>query len=163
MPGDEQGVNLSRTARKDRGKRMHVAVALSEGQANLIRRLIEIAKNNRLFSAEFEGDLEACEQLQGLAEELTKQFSLSQEGRRNIMVPIKSSAAAADTTTTENGKPWWDISSVKLGLPPDQLRQQLRELSEQVRSLVFYSDSLEVRQILLEAFYLLHSADAHGK
>jgi len=69
---------------------MHVAVALSEGQANLIRRLIEIAKNNRLFSAEFEGDPEACEQLQGLAKELTKQFSLSQEKRRNIMVPIKS-------------------------------------------------------------------------
>jgi len=139
---------------------MHVAVALSEGQANLIRRLIEIAKNNRLFSAEFEGDPEACEQLQGLAKELTKQFSLSQEKRRNIMVPIKSSAAAADTTTMENGKPWWDVSSVKLGLPPHQLHQQLRELSDQVRSLVFHSDSLEVRQILLEAFYLLHSADA---
>jgi len=141
---------------------MHVAVALSEGQANLIRRLIEIAKNNRLLSAEFEGDPEACEQLQGLAEELSKQFSLSQEGRRSIMVPINFSAAA-DATTLENGKPWWDVSSVNLGLPPDQLHQQLRELSDQVRSLVFYSDRLEVRQILLEAFYLLRSADVHCK
>lgn len=136
---------------------MRVPIALSEGQANLIRRLIDLAKSNSFFSAEFEDDREAYEQLQGLAEELSKYFSLPQEGRRNIMVPIKSSAAAADTTTTENGKPWWDISSVKLGLPPDQLRQKLRELSGQVRSLVFHSDSLEVRQILLEAFYLLHS------
>ncbi len=139
---------------------MRVPIALSDGQANFIRRLIELAKNNSFFSAEFEDDREAYEQLQGLVEELTKQFFLPEEGRRNIVVPIKSSAAAAsDTTTMENGKPWWDISSVKLGLPPHQLHQQLRELSDQVRLLVFHSDSLEVRQILLEASYLLHSAD----
>lgn len=134
-------------------------IALSEGQARLIRRLIELTENNNFFSAEFEDDREAYEQLQGLAEALTKQLSSPEVGSPSIMVPITSSAAAAHTTTTENGKPWWDISSVKLGLRPNQLRQKLREVSEQVRSLVFYSDSLEVRQILLEAFYLLHSAD----
>ncbi|MCI0724847.1 MAG: hypothetical protein L0338_38670, partial [Acidobacteria bacterium] len=62
--------------------------------------------------------------------------------------------------TMVEGRPWWDLSNVRL-LSPEQLHQQLQEIRDRLRTLMSHSDSLDVRQIILGAFYLLHSVDPH--
>ena len=63
--------------------------------------------------------------------------------------------------TMENGRPWWDVSEVKLGFTPVQLLNRVKELSSELRGLIFYSDSHEARQSMLEAVYALRSAEGN--
>ena len=38
----------------------------------------------------------------------------------------------------DNGNPWWDISSVRLGLKPAELNRELIQIRDHLRSLILY-------------------------
>ena len=65
------------------------------------------------------------------------------------------------SVAADSGKPWWDISEVRLGISPDQLRAQLKELSRQLKTLVMHSDNLDVRQSILEAVAALETVEEY--
>ena len=46
----------------------------------------------------------------------------------------------------DNGNPWWDISSVRLGLKPAELNRELIQIRDHLRSLILYGDRLDVRR-----------------
>ena len=48
---------------------------------------------------------------------------------------------------------------MRLGLRPSQLHARVKEFSGELAGLIFYSDSLEARQSMLEAVYVLRSAE----
>ncbi len=48
---------------------------------------------------------------------------------------------------------------MRLGLKPFQLHKRVRELCSELAGLIFYSDSLDARQSILEAVHALRSAE----
>ena len=139
---------------------MNTVVVLSADQADLIKRLIEFAENNDFFESEFheECDRRFFTDSRMIADDLERKLSPSEENGHVASGPADQ-VATNPTVTTVDGRPWWDLSNVRTKLAPEQLHEQLQELRDRLRFLLSNSDSLEVRQIILEAFYLLHSAD----
>ncbi len=117
---------------------MPLARSLSDAQIDLIKRLIEFADENEFFESEFddEQEKEIYQELKTTAEGLYEELSSSPD-----QAPIEPAEGALEQRiTTESGKPWWDISEVRLGIPPDQLRAELREISQRLKTLVLHSD-----------------------
>lgn len=141
---------------------MNTVIVLSADQADLIKRLIEFARNNDFFESEFDDEEERryFANSRIIATELEGKLSLNEETGQVTSGPAEQ-VATNPLITMVDGRPWWDLSNVRPTLSPEQLHQQLQELRNQLRSLLSNSDSLEVRQIILGAFYLLHSADPH--
>ena len=140
---------------------MNTVLVLSADQSDLILRLIEFAENNDFFESEFDDEEErsyfAYSRI--IANELERKLSLNEETNDVASGPAEQ-AATNSSITMVDGRPWWDLSNVRL-LSPVQLHQQLREIRDRLHSLMTQSDSLQVRQIILEAIYLLRSADPH--
>jgi len=141
---------------------MTAAIVLSADQVDLIMRLIEFAENNDFFESEFDDEEERryFANSRIIATELEGKLSLNEETNEVTSEPAEQ-VATNPLITTVDGRPWWDLSNVRSKLAPKQLHQQLQELRDRLRSLLSNSDSLEVRQIILGAFYLLHSVDPH--
>lgn len=141
---------------------MNTVIVLSADQADLIKRLIEFAENNDFFESEFdeEDDRRFFAESRMIAADLKRTLSPNDENGHVTSGPADQ-AATNPSITMVDGRPWWDLSNVRSKLAPKQLHPQLQELRDRLRSLLSHSDSLEVRQIVLEAFYLLHSADLH--
>jgi hypothetical protein len=141
---------------------MNTVIVLSADQADLIKRLIEFARNNDFFESEFDDEEERryFANSRIIATELEGELSLNEETNEVTSEPAEQ-VATNPLITTVDGRPWWEVSNVRSTLSPEQLHQQLQELRDRLRSLISHSDSLEVRQIILEAFYLLRSADPH--
>jgi hypothetical protein len=57
----------------------------------------------------------------------------------------------------DNGNPWWDIFSVRLGLKPAEINRELNQIRDHLRSLIVFSDQLEVRAAIVQAYHALHS------
>ena len=140
---------------------MTAAIVLSADQSDLIKRLIEFAENNDFFESEFDDEEErsyfAYSRI--IANELERKLSLNEETNDVASGPAEQVATNSSITMVD-GRPWWDLSNVRL-LSPEQLHQQLQEIRDRLRTLMSHSDSLQVRQIILEAIYLLRSADPH--
>ncbi|MCI0627523.1 MAG: hypothetical protein L0387_38730 [Acidobacteria bacterium] len=140
---------------------MNTVIVLSADQSDLIKRLIEFAENNDFFESEFDDEEErsyfAYSRI--IANELERKLSLNEETNDVASGPAEQVATNWSITMVE-GRPWWDLSNVRL-LSPEQLHQQLQEIRDRLRTLMSHSDSLDVRQIILGAFYLLHSVDPH--
>ena len=139
---------------------MPIVKTFSDAQVDLIKRLIEFAEENDFFESEFddEDQKKTYGELWTVADELYAGLSSAEEMSQGTTEPV-SAVTMGQAITSENGKPWWDISSVKLGLNPDQIHKQLQELRDRLRALIFYSDNLEVRQAILEAAYVLQSTE----
>ena len=122
---------------------MPIAKTFSDAQVDLIKRLIEFAEENDFFESEFddEDQKKTYGELWTVADELYAGLSSAEEMSQGTTEPV-SAETMGQAITSENGKSWWDISSVKLGLNPDQLRKQLQELRDRLRALIFYSDNL---------------------
>lgn len=140
---------------------MTAAIVLSADHVDLIMRLIKFAENNDFFESEFDDEEERryFANSRIIATELEGKLSLNEE--TDVTSEPAEQVATNPLITTVDGRPWWDLSNVRPTLSPEQLHQQLQELRDRLRSLLSNSDSLEVRQIILGAFYLLHSADPH--
>lgn len=140
---------------------MTAAIVLSADHVDLIMRLIKFAENNDFFESEFDDEEERryFANSRIIATELEGKLSLNEE--TDVTSELAEQVATNPLITTVDGRPWWDLSNVRPTLSPEQLHQQLQELRNRLRSLLSNSDSLEVRQIILGAFYLLHSADPH--
>ena len=140
---------------------MTAAIVLSADQSDLILRLIEFAENNDFFESEFDDEEErsyfAYSRI--IANELERKLSLNEETNDVASGPAEQVATNSSITMVD-GRPWWDLSNVRL-LSPEQLHQQLQEIRDRLHTLMSHSDSLQVRQIILEAIYLLRSADPH--
>ena len=140
---------------------MTAAIVLSADQSDLILRLIEFAENNDFFESEFDDEEErsyfAYSRI--IANELERKLSLNEETNDVASGPAEQVATNASITMVD-GRPWWDLSNVRL-LSPEQLHQQLQEIRDRLHTLMSHSDSLQVRQIILGAIYLLRSADPH--
>jgi len=141
---------------------MNRVIVLSVDQVDLIKRLIEFARNNDFFESECdeEEDRRFFADSRMIADDLEKKLFPSDENGQVTSEPAEQ-VATHPSITMVDGRPWWDLSNVRPKLAPEQLHQQLQELRDRLRSLLSNSDSLEVRQIILGAFYLLHSADPH--
>ena len=141
---------------------MTAAIVLSADQSDLILRLIECAENNDFFESEFDDEEErsyfAYSRI--VANELERKLSLNEE-TNDVASGLAEQVATNSSITMIDGRPWWDLSNVRTKLAPEQLHEQLQELRDRLRFLLSNSDSLEVRQIILEAIYLLRSADPH--
>ncbi len=72
-------------------------------------------------------------------------------------------ASLRERITMQTDRPWWDVSEVKAGLKPFELHKRLNELSGQLAGLIFYSDSLDARQSMLEAIHVLRAAESSLK
>ena len=94
---------------------MPFAKILSDTQIDLIKRLIEFAEENDFFNDEIDGEeerevyLDLRTTAQDLYEELTSTPSADQG-------PDEPAAEGEleQSLATESGKPWWDISEVRL-------------------------------------------------
>lgn len=141
---------------------MNTVIVLSVDQVDLIKRLIEFARNNAFFESECDEaeDRSFFSSSRKIADDLERKLSPNEENGQVTSEPAEQ-VATNPLITTVDGRPWWDVSNVRSTLSPEQLHQQLQELRDRLRSLISHSDSLEVRQIILEAFYLLRSADPH--
>jgi len=141
---------------------MNTVIVLSVDQVDLIKRLIEFARNNDFFESECDEaeDRSFFSSSRIIADDLERKLSLNKENGQVTSEPAEQ-VATHPSITMVDGRPWWDLSNVRPKLAPEQLHQQLQELRDRLRSLLSHSDSLEVRQIILEAFYLLDSADPH--
>jgi hypothetical protein len=133
---------------------------LSDTQIDLIKRLIEFAEENDFFSAEFDGEeerevyLDLRTTAQELYEELTSAPSADQAQDEQA-----AEGELEQSLATDSGKPWWDISDVRLGVPPEQLLAQIKEMSQRLKTLVLHSDNLDVRQSILEAVGALETVE----
>ena len=137
---------------------MDVVIELSTEEASLIQQLIDFAENNDFFESEFDDEDErvtykklhelACRLRQKLADELDGKEAADGE-RANL----------GEQITMKNGRPWWDVSKVRLGLEPFELHKRLKELCGELAGLIFYSDSLDARQSMVEAVHMLQFAD----
>lgn len=136
---------------------------LSDTQVDLIKRLIEFAEENHFFEFEFEGEGQEkrYRELWTVADRLYQDLSPAEKRGQEATAVRTRGAAMQDATTSENGRPWWDISSVRLGLKPAELRAQLERLRERLSTLMYFSDNLEVRQAILEAVCALKSTEEH--
>lgn len=143
---------------------MTAAIVLSADHVDLIMRLIEFAENNDFFESEFDDEEERRRYFANsrmIADDLERKLSPSYENGHVTSGPAADQVATTPSITMVDGRPWWDLSNVRPKLAPGQLHQQLQELRDRLHFLLSNSGSLEVRQIILEAFYLLHSADPH--
>ena len=135
---------------------------LSDAQVDLIKRLIEFAEENDFFNAEFddEEEREVYQELRTTAEELYEELSFTPSTDQG---PDEAATEGAleQSLATESGKPWWDISEVRLGVPPDQLLAQIKEMSHRLKTLVLHSDNLDVRQSILEAVGALETVEQY--
>ncbi|MCI0422539.1 MAG: hypothetical protein L0387_05520 [Acidobacteria bacterium] len=140
---------------------MTAAIVLSADQSDLIRRLIEFAENNDFFESEFDDEEERSyfAYSRVIANELERKLYLYEETNDVASGPAEQVATNSSITMVD-GRPWWDLSNVR-PLSPEQLHQQLQEIRDRLRTLMSHSDSLQVRQIILEAIYLLRSTDPH--
>ena len=140
---------------------MTAASVLSADQSDLIKRLIEFAENNDFFESEFDDEEErsyfAYSRI--IANELERKLSLNEKTNDVASGPAEQVATNSSITMVD-GRPWWDLSNVRL-LSPELLQQRLQEIRDRLRTLMSHSDILQVRQIILEAIYLLRSADPH--
>jgi len=139
---------------------MDVVVSLSTEEASLIQQLIELAEANDFFESESNdenhgGTYRELHQLTcGLKEKLAS--VAGSDGRK---APVGKAVSVGKHTTMGNGRPWWDVSEVKMGLKPFELRKRVKKLWGELAGLIFYSDSLDARQSMLEAVYMLRSAE----
>ena len=140
---------------------MTAAIVLSADQSDLIKRLIEFAENNDFFESEFDDEEERSYFAHSriIANDLERKLSLNEETNDVASGPAEQVATNSSITMVD-GRPWWDLSNVRL-LSSEQLHQQLQEILDRLRTLMSHSDSLQVRQIVLEAIYLLRSAHPH--
>ncbi|MEW5976424.1 MAG: hypothetical protein AB1898_11540 [Acidobacteriota bacterium] len=140
---------------------MTAAIVLSADQSDLIKRLIEFAENNDFFESEFDDEEErsyfAYSRI--IANELERK--LPNEETNDVASGPAEQVATNSSITMVVGRPWWDLSNVRSKLAPEQLHEQLQEIRDRLHTLMSHSDSLQVRQIILEAIYLLGSADLH--
>lgn len=141
---------------------MNTVIVLSADQADLIKRLIEFAGNNDFFESEFdeENDRRFFAYSRIIADDLERKLSPN-EASGHVTSGQSEQVVTNPSITMVDGRPWWDLSNVRAKLAPEQLHEQLQELRDRLHSLLSHSDSLEVRQIILGAFYLLHSVDPH--
>ena len=141
---------------------MPIAKTLSDAQVDLIKRLIEFAEENDFFESEFDDEHQrrTYGELWTVADELYEELSSAEKVSQGATEPV-SAVTIGQAITSGNGKPWWDISSFKQGLNPNELRKQLQELRDRLRALLFYSDSLDVRQAILKAVYALQSTERY--
>jgi hypothetical protein len=141
---------------------MSFAKILSDAQINLIKRLIEFAEENDFFEAEFddEEEREVYQELRTTAEKLYEELSSTPSADPGPIEPA-AEGVLEQSLATESGKPWWDISEVRLGVPPDQLLAQIKEMSQRLKRLVLHSDNLDVRQSILEAVGALETVEEY--
>jgi hypothetical protein len=139
---------------------MSRAKILSDTQIDLIKRLIEFAEENDFFESKLddEGEREIYQELRATAEELYEEVSSTASADEGPIEP-DAEGALEQSIAAENGMPWWDISEVRLGVSPDQLRAQLKEMGRRLKTLVLHSDNLDVRQSILEAVGLLETVE----
>jgi hypothetical protein len=141
---------------------MPLAKILSDAQIDLIKRLIEFAEENDFFSAEFdsEEEREVYQELRTTAQELYEELSSTPSTDQGPDEPA-ADGELKEPLATDSGKPWWDISEVRSGVPPDQLLGQIKEMSQRLKTLVLYSDNLDVRQSILEAVEALETVEQY--
>jgi len=139
---------------------MDLFTLLSEQQVDLMRRLIEFAENNDFFESEFDGgeDRQEYAELRRVAQALDRQLSESGSTTEDS-VSLDLAPARLPSITVQDGHAWWDLSTVELGLNPDEFNQRLRAVRQFLRALLFCSASFNVRQAILEALYALQSVD----
>jgi hypothetical protein len=108
---------------------MDVVVRLSAEEASLILQLIEFAEDNDFFESEsydenHSGTYKKLHQLTcGLKEKLPVV-----EGSDGKKIAVGKAVSVGKHITLENGRRWWDISEVKLGLKPFGLHKRPEEL-----------------------------------
>ena len=142
---------------------MDVVIELLTEEASLIQQLIEFAENNDFFESEFDEEDERAsyKKLHELACRLRQKLAVDELDGKEAANGER--ANLGEQITMENGRPWWDVSEVKVGLKPFELHKRLNELSGQLAGLIFYSDSLEALQSMLEAIYVLRAAESSLK
>jgi len=141
---------------------MPLAKILSDAQIDLIKRLIEFAEENDFFSAEFDGEeeREVYQELRTTAQQLYEELSSTPSIDQGPDEPA-AEREIEQSLATDSGKPWWDISEVRLGVPPNQLLGQVKEISQRLKTLVLHSDNLDVRQSILEAVGALETVEQY--
>jgi len=144
---------------------MRVVARLSTEEASLILQLIEFAENNDFFEPEFDEreNREAYDRLRRLACGLKEKLTSVDGSVGKEATARGKTMNVAGPIAMENGRPWWDVSEVRLGFKPFELRKRVKELCGELAGLIFYSDSLETRQSMLEAVYMLRSVERSPK
>ena len=139
---------------------MEVVMRLSTEEASLIQQLIGLAEDNDFFESEFDDEHErgSYKKLHELACRLRQKLASVDESDGKEAADGEP-ANLGERIMSENGRPWWEVSGVRLGLRPSQLHARVKEFSGELAGLIFYSDSLEARQSMLEAVYVLRSAE----
>ena len=92
-------------------------------ETDLIRRLIESGERNEFFEPETDDDKEKLDAAGRLAEELYGRLETSEtsvEKEEEVL-----DALGTPLRVLDNGNPWWDISSVRLGLKPAEPNREL--------------------------------------
>ena len=139
---------------------MDVVVSLSTEEASLIQQLIKFAEDNDFFESEFDDEDKRWthKKLQELACRLGQKLA-SIDGSDGKEATTWGTMNVGGPITTHNSRPWWDVSWVRPGLRSSELHERVKELCGELASLIFYSDSLEARQSMLEAIYVLRGAE----
>lgn len=143
---------------------MDVAPILSTEEASLILQLIEFAEANDFFESESNDENEGrtYQELHQLTCGLKKRLP-AVGGSDGKKAAVGKAVNVGKHTMIENDRPWWDVSEVKLGLKPFELRKRVKELCDELAGLIFYSNSLEARQSMLEVVHMLQFADRSVK